>query len=226
MEMDYIQRLTMRYPDLKPIQGEIVQAFLRMKEAFLNKKKLLVAGNGGSCADADHIVGELMKGFLKKRPLSEEQRERLKAVQERFLCDANIDKLPEFARMMGEDLAKSLQDSLFAMALHNHPGLNSAFANDVDADMVYAQQICGYGREGDVFLAISTSGNAKNLLYAATAAKSKGMCVLLLSGKNGGLLKHLADVSIIVPSFETYEIQERHLPIYHALCLELEKTFF
>lgn len=226
--MKYIERLTERYEDLRSIKKEIEQSLVIMKEAFSKGNQLLVAGNGGSCADAEHIVGELMKGFVRKRGLSNKEKENLQKVQEEFLKKLALDRKSdlEFVQNIGEVLGESLQGALKAIALHNHPGLNTAFSNDVNADMVYAQQVNGYGSEGDVFMAISTSGNAKNLVYAAITARARGLKVILLSGKDGGLLKELADVSIIVPSFETFEIQERHLPIYHALCLELEEEFF
>ncbi len=226
--MKYIKNLTKRYPDLAPIQNEIEQCFILLKNAFSQKHKLLVAGNGGSCADADHIVGELMKGFVRKRSVSKEEQARLIEIQEDFgnRLSGKGKPVPAFVGNIGEILSQSLQGALPAIALHNHQSLNTAFSNDVNADMIYAQQVCGYGEAGDVFLAISTSGNAKNLTYAAVVAKARGLKVILLSGKDGGLLKELSDVSVIVPSSETYEIQERHLPIYHALCLELEEEFF
>jgi|GEM_PF-105688 len=191
-------------------QKDIIKAFELMKTSYEHNGKLLVGGNGGSCADSEHIVGELMKGFVKRRPLSKELKEALVEV------DSEVGKM----------LADGIQDSLRAIAITGHQGLSTAFANDVNADMTYAQQVAGYGRSGDVFLAISTSGNAKNLYYAAVMAKARGLKVILLSGKSGGKLKGVADVSIIVPENETYKIQERHLPIYHVLCLELENYFF
>jgi len=127
---------------------------------------------------------------------------------------------------LGKHLANGLQSSLRAIAITGHAGLSTAFANDVDPEMTYAQQVNGYGDEGDVLLAISTSGNAKNLIYAALTARAKDMPVILLSGKDGGKLRAIADVSIVVPNQETYQIQELHLPIYHALCLQLEDKFF
>lgn len=226
--MKFIQKLIQRYPDLAPIETDIAGAYHILKDAYENNRKLLVAGNGGSCADAEHIVGELMKGFLKKRPLSERIKTCLQNTQKQYeeALHQSGKALPKELTDIADVLGNSLQGSLTAIALNNHQGLNTAFANDVNADMTYAQQVSGYGRLGDVFLAISTSGNAKNLLYAALIAKASGLKIILLSGKDGGMLKELADVSIIVPSFETYEIQERHLPIYHALCLELEEEFF
>lgn len=202
--------LIKRYPVLLTVRDDINAFYKTLKECYDNGGKLLIAGNGGSCADAEHIVGELMKGFCKRRAVSDEFRE----------------KLIEADRENGEEIAGKLQGGLPAMALSNHQALNTAFANDVDADFYYAQQVYGYGKKGDVFLGISTSGNAKNIMYAAAVAKAKGMKVLGLTGKTGGRLAKAADVSIIVPEEETYKIQELHLPIYHAICLMLEDTYF
>ncbi len=202
--------LIKRYPVLLTVKDDINAFYEILKECYDNGGKLLIAGNGGSCADAEHIVGELMKGFCKRRAVSDEFRE----------------KLIEADSENGEEIAGKLQGGLPAMALSNHQALNTAFANDVDADFYYAQQVYGYGKKGDVFLGISTSGNAKNIMYAAAVAKAKGMKVLGLTGKTGGRLAKAADVSIIVPEEETYKIQELHLPIYHAICLMLEDTYF
>ena len=205
-----IDELIKRYPVLLTVRDDINAFYKTLKECYDNGGKLLIAGNGGSCADAEHIVGELMKGFCKRRAVSDE----FKA------------KLIEADSENGEEIAGKLQGGLPAMALSNHQALNTAFANDVDADFYYAQQVYGYGKKGDVFLGISTSGNAKNIMYAAAVAKAKGMKVLGLTGKTGGSLAKAADVSIIVPEEETYKIQELHLPIYHAICLMLEDTYF
>lgn len=205
-----IDELIKRYPVLLTVRDDINAFYKTLKECYDNGGKLLIAGNGGSCADAEHIVGELMKGFCKRRAVSDEFRE----------------KLIEADSENGEEIAGKLQGGLPAMALSNHQALNTAFANDVDADFYYAQQVYGYGKKGDVFLGISTSGNAKNIMYAAAVAKAKGMKVLGLTGKTGGRLAKAADVSIIVPEEETYKIQELHLPIYHAICLMLEDTYF
>lgn len=205
-----MEELIRRYPELEIIQEDILRAYECLKSCYEQGGKVLIAGNGGSCADAEHIVGELMKGFVKKRPLSKQLQEQLIAGDE----------------VSGEMLALGLQESLPAIALHNHPGLNTAFSNDVNGDMLYAQQVCGYGQAGDVFLGISTSGNSKNVDYAVSVAKAKGLSVIGLTGKDGGILGKKADVAIIVPEMETYKIQELHLPIYHTLCLLLEAHFF
>lgn len=208
--MDYIAQLIERYPVLASVENEIRTAYQVLERAYTNHKKLLVGGNGGSCADAEHIVGELMKGFVKKREIPKTMKERLLGLDQE----------------LGKQLANGLQSSLRAIAITGHAGLSTAFANDVDPEMTYAQQVNGYGDEGDVLLAISTSGNSKNLIYAALTARAKDMPVVLLSGKDGGKLRAIADVSIVVPNQKTYQIQELHLPIYHALCLQLEDKFF
>ena len=210
MENCCLEELLECYPELKAIRKEIWDAYQCMVKCFETGHKLLIAGNGGSAADSDHIVGELMKGFVKRRPVSAELAEALKQAD------------PE----RGEELAKKLQGGLPAIALTNHTALSSAFANDVDGMLSYAQQVNGYGKAGDVFLGISTSGNSENVMYAAVTAKAKGLKVIGLTGKTGGKLAKLADVAIIVPEQETYKIQELHLPIYHVLCLMLEDKFY
>lgn len=211
--MEYtLSNLIERYPVLEPCRESIDQAHRVLTASFAAGHKLLVAGNGGSCADAEHIVGELMKGFVKARTLPEDLSSALR----------NVDPVA------GEELAKKLQLGLPAIALHSHPGLSTAFINDVPnaAPLVYAQQLLTYGQEGDVFLGISTSGNAENVYNACVAAKAKGMKVIGLTGKTGGKLAAIADVAIVVPCQETFAIQELHLPIYHYLCLAVEADFF
>lgn len=205
-----LNELITRYPVLSVCREQIAEAYEIMKDCYDHDGKLLIAGNGGSCADADHIVGELMKTFRKRRPVSREFTEKLRAWD------------PE----NGEVLAGKLGMSLMALSLSNQQTLNTAFANDVDGDYIYAQQILGYGRPGDVYLAISTSGNSRNVLHAVPVAKALGIKVIGLTGKDGGKLAPLSDTAIIAPEKETYKIQELHLPIYHALCLMLEDTYF
>lgn len=205
-----IESLIERYPVLEREKDHILESYQMMKDAFANKHKLLIAGNGGSAADAEHIVGELMKGFAKERKLSETFCQRLVSI------DAE----------MGKELSKKLQGALPAVALSGHVALSTAYLNDVDAQLAFAQQVNGYGEAGDILLAISTSGNSKNVLYACVVAKAKGMKVIGLTGKDGGKLKNMADVVIVVSENETYKIQELHLPIYHWLCLALEDSFF
>ena len=206
----HLDLLIQRYPILEPVKGAIAESFEIMRACYAAGGKLIVGGNGGSCADAEHIVGELMKGF--KLP--------------RHLDAAMTDALTEVDKELGAALAKQLQGGLPAIALSSHPALNTAFLNDVNGEMMYAQQVNALGKPGDVFLGISTSGNAKNVRYAAITAKAKGMKVVALTGKNGGALDALADVNMIMPSNETYQIQELHLPVYHCLCLMLEESFF
>ncbi|GLB24699.1 hypothetical protein LXJ15735_09400 [Lacrimispora xylanolytica] len=208
--MKYLEELMERYPSLSCVREEIKNAYEILEACYVNGGKLLIAGNGGSCADAEHIVGELMKGFVKRRSASPEFQETLKEID------------PE----LGSALAEKLQGGLPAIALTGHPGLSTAFLNDVDGDMIFAQQTYGYGKKGDVLLGISTSGNSKNVMYAMTAARALGMKTIGLTGKDGGQLKRTADVSIVVPESETFKIQELHLPVYHALCLMLEERFF
>lgn len=207
---EILEELIERYPILEDQEDNIWDAFNILEDSFKKGKKLLVAGNGGSAADAEHIVGELMKGFVKKRPLDEKMLTSLSQVDEKE----------------GRSIGEKLQGALPAIALVDHVALSTAFFNDVDPLLSFAQQINGYGNEGDVFLGISTSGNSKNILSACTVAKAKGLKVIGLTGGTGGKLVERADVSIVVNEMETYKIQELHLPIYHALCLMLEESFF
>lgn len=208
--MDYLQQLITRYPALTGNREQIAEAYRLLITAFEKKGKLLAAGNGGSAADADHIVGELMKGFLKKRPAPSEFTAKLQRIH------------PTAAEYIGENL----QQGLPAIALANHAALTTACINDIDGRIVFAQQVYGYGAAGDVFLGISTSGNAENVLYAMITAKAKDMKTIALTGGSGGAIAQYADVSIIAPETETYKIQELHLPIYHTLCLMVEEYFF
>lgn len=205
-----METLLQRYPELAVCREDIEKAADCLIRSYEQGGKLLIAGNGGSCADAEHIVGELMKGFVKKRPLKETQKAEM-----RRRCPA----LPE-------ELIDRLQGGLPAIALSGAPALTTAFCNDVDPHLTFAQQVMGYAKPGDVFLGISTSGNAQNVAAAAMVAKGLGLTVLGLTGRDGGRLKELADVAVVVPYSETYQIQERHLPVYHALCLMVEAHFF
>ena len=209
-QQEIFEELFVRYPVLNKNRDDILKAYEMLKACYENGGKLLVAGNGGSCADAEHIVGELMKGFRKKRTMSKEMSETF------WKVDLEA----------GEELSEKLQGALPAIALCGHPGLSTAFLNDVDGQLIFAQQVYGYGNEGDVLLAISTSGNSANIYYACVTAKAKGMKVIGLTGRDGGKLKHISDETLIVPESETFKIQELHLPIYHALCLMLETHFF
>lgn len=210
--MDYLSQLISRYPKLEVCRADIEEAYRILAHCFEHGNKLLVAGNGGSCADSQHIVGELMKGFKLRRTCSEAFAKKLQAVDP----------------IRGAELAEKLQGGLPAIALTDHQGLNTAFINDVANGglLAYAQQIYGYGKEGDVFLGISTSGNSKNVMNAVVVAKAIGMKVIGLTGKSGGELAKAADAVIRAPETETFMIQELHLPIYHCLCLMLEEKFF
>lgn len=206
----YLEELVVRYPNLQACRTDIAEAYEIMRQAYKAGKKVLVAGNGGSSADADHIVGELMKGFCLKRPVPDDFVERMRQID------------PEAGAYLGE----RLQEALPAIALHTQSALTTAYANDVDDKSAFAQVLSGYGAKDDCFLALSTSGNSQNIIYAAVAAKAKGMKVIGLSGRDGGRLKGLSDVCIVVPEEETFKIQELHLPVYHCLCLMLEDFFF
>lgn len=208
--MRHIDLLVERYPSLESAKNDIAAAYLLLEESYKNGGKLLVAGNGGSAADAEHIVGELMKGFKLPRKAEADFAE----------------KLVEENQELGSVLAENLQGALPAIALDGHPALSTAFMNDCEPLLCFAQQVNGYGKSGDVFLGISTSGNSKNVLYAATTAHAKGMKVIGLTGAKDSKLKDMSDVCIKAPQTETYMIQELHLPIYHCLCLMLEDKFF
>lgn len=206
----HIDLLIKRYPVLASIEKDIVEAYLVMEETYEHDGKIMVAGNGGSAADAEHIAGELMKRFKTPRPVSDEFAARLKAID------------PE----RGANLAANLERSLMAIPLVAHEALTTAYINDVDGYGVFAQQLFGFGRKGDVFLGISTSGNSKNVMSATVVARALGIKVIGLTGAGGGELAGVADVCVKAPETETYMIQELHLPIYHCWCLMLEERFF
>lgn len=206
----HMDRLMKRYPSLACVEKEITEAYRILEDCFQRDGKLLIAGNGGSAADAEHMAGELMKRFRKPRPVTEEFAGKLKSLDP----------------VRGEYLSENLERSLTAIPLVAHEALTTAYINDVDGLGVFAQQLLGYGREGDVFLAISTSGNSRNILYATVVARALGIQVIGLTGAGGGELASVADVAVIVPETETFLIQELHLPIYHCLCLMLEDHFF
>lgn len=205
-----MKELLIRYNQLSVCENEIVKSKDALVECYKSGGKVLICGNGGSAADAEHIVGELMKGFLKKRPLSAEKKE----------------EMHKNCNLLDEEILSKLQGGLAAIALPSVAGLNSAFCNDVDPELIYAQSIVGLGNKGDVLIAMSTSGNSKNVIAAAKVAKGLGLKVLALTGKTGGKLKDIADVCICVPETETFKIQELHLPVYHYLCAATEAAFF
>ena len=208
--INQLDALITRYPDLNPIATDIDRAYATLLECFQNGGKALLCGNGGSAADCEHIVGELMKGYLSPRPLPA-------AVRESILAACPDD---------GDYLASHLQGALPAVSLVSQVSLTSAIANDVAADMVFAQQVYGYGRPGDVLLAISTSGNSRNVLRAAQVARALGLRAIGFTGHTGGALRALCSVCVCVPPQATAEVQERHLAIYHALCGMLEAAIF
>ena len=204
-----LNELLQRYPALEPIKEELQKAADLMETTVKNGGKILVCGNGGSCADGDHIVGELMKGFLSLRPINNEFTQKLKELYP-----------DEY-----EFLKTNLQEAIPAISLNSHPALTSAFNNDVDASMTYAQLAYGYGNEGDLLIGISTSGNSKNVVNAVKIAKAKGLYTMALTGSKTCMLD-MCDVTLKVPETETFKIQEYHLPIYHYLCAEVEKRMF
>lgn len=205
-----IKELITRYPKLEACKVEIEKAVQALIECYTSGNKVLLCGNGGSCADSDHIVGELMKGFLKKRPLPDTQKQKM------------LRKCPE----IDADILNKLQSALPAISLCALTGLNTAFCNDVDPDLMYAQSVLGLGKKGDILLCMSTSGNAQNVYAAACTAKALGLTVIALTGETGGKLKAVANIVIAVPQKETFKVQELHLPVYHALCAATEAYFF
>lgn len=210
--LETVQTLIERYPVLSACREAMEQAVKVLVESYAAGGKLLVCGNGGSAADSEHIVGELMKGFLLPRRLGGEMQQRFEKA-----C-------PEHAAYLMENL----QGTLPAISLVNSVGLGTAFANDQAPDLVFAQQILGLGNEGDVLLGISTSGNSKNVLYALDVARAKGLRTIVLTGRKGGRIvsENLAETVICVPEDETFKIQELHLPVYHMLCIAAENEFF
>jgi len=208
--MTALSKMLTDYPALAPCEASINAAFVQIKATYQNGGKVLVCGNGGSAADSEHIVGELMKGFMQQRKLPEAARAKIKAV----------------AGENGEYICNNLQGALPAISLVSQSAIISAFANDVVADMVFAQQVYGYGKPGDCLIGLSTSGNAKNVVYAMQTAKALGVATIGLTGSSGGALKSICDVTICAPSDSTPKIQEYHLPIYHTLCMMVEDAFF
>jgi len=210
MTSNHLPRLFERYPVLQPCAADLTSALDLLIAAYQAGNKLLVCGNGGSAADSEHIVAELMKGFLKQRPIPSEHANQLEIADQ----------------ASGRAIASRLQGTLAAIPLSSHVSLISAIANDIDYDMIFAQQVYGLGRPGDVLVGISTSGNSKNVVNAAIVAKAFGIKTIVLTGKSGGKLALLADIAIKVPADNVAEIQELHLPVYHWLSTELEETFF
>ena len=205
-EAKYINDLVRRYPELECVVADICEALGKMLDCYRLGGKILICGNGGSAADAEHISGELLKGFISKREPEGEELERLTAA-------------------LGES-AKKLQRGIPAIPLTSLTSVLSAFANDVEPELVFAQITYALGKPGDVLVCLSTSGNSGNVVAAAKAAKALGISTVALTGKGGGKLGEMCDVTIAAPETETYKVQEYHLPIYHAICAELERILF
>lgn len=201
--MAVFETLLQRYPRLTECAKTIEQALTILCDTFRNQKKVLVAGNGGSASDSGHIAGELLKSFCRKRPIPS-----------------------TIAQQLPLEITEQLEGALPIISLPDFVAFHTAYANDRSATFSFAQLVLALGQPGDLFLGISTSGNSKNILYAAQVARAKGMSVLGLTGQSGGAFKPLCNVCINVPEQETYKIQELHLPVYHALCQAIEAEFF
>ena len=206
----HVELLVRRYPSVKLIRDDIVSAYKMMEKCYERDGKLLIAGNGGSASDSEHMAAELMKSFKVSRKVNKDFAGRLQDIDER----------------RGRLLAGCLERALPAMPLVSQGALITAYLNDVGREGIFAQQLMGYGKAGDIFLGVSTSGNSKDIINAAVTAKAMGIEVIALTGKNGGELVKFADVAVKVPEEETYMIQELHLPVYHCWCLLLEESFF
>lgn len=202
--METLSQLIVRYPALASCENQMKQAANLLIKAFENGNRLYICGNGGSAADADHIVGEFMKGFLKKRPLTDEQ----------------------IAKFDNKQLALGLMQGLPAISLHSQSAFLTAFLNDEDPSLLYAQALYALGKENDILLAISTSGNSQNVVNAAKTARAVGCKVISLVGANECALDGLSDIIIHANHLNTYRIQELHLPIYHYICAKVEDYFF
>ena len=208
-----ISELIVRYPALENCRADLISAVEKICESFKRGNKLLVCGNGGSASDSLHIVGELMKSFRLPRKIEDFNKNFVDDAEKLFPDDINYFK-------------KNLQCTLPAISLVGESALNTAVANDNAADLIFAQQILGLGKRGDILFAISTSGNSANVLYAAKVAKVLGLEIISLTGRTGGKLKNISDVTICAPADSTFMIQELHLPIYHAICIAAENEFF
>lgn len=205
-----LNELLERYPALKCIENDISSAADMLIEGFRGGNKLLLCGNGGSCADCEHIVGELMKGFLSLRPLTDIQKKQMR------------ENCPD----INDGYLSKLQRAVPAISLPSFTALNTAFCNDVDPELVFAQSLMGLGNQNDMLICISTSGNSANVVAAAKTAKALGLKTIGLTGKSGGKLKEICDVCLCVPETETFKVQELHIPVYHYLCAKVEKEIF
>ena len=205
-----ISKLFIEFPKLKPIEDKILDSYEILKTTFKKQKTLFVCGNGGSASDAEHMVGELMKSFLIPRPVN---------------CEFS-NKLSSLYNEEGSDLSSKLQEGLRTISLNSHPSLLTAYGNDVDYEMVFAQQLYVLGKEGDAVIGFTTSGNSKNIIKTFKIAKAKGITTIAFTGADSGECGKIADCVISVPEKETYRAQEYHLPVYHALCAMLEEHFY
>ncbi len=206
--MKNVTILIERYPALSVCRADIEKAVELLHNCYVNKGTILLCGNGGSAADAEHISGELLKGFLMRRTPD----------------DATVNKIAE--HLGSYEMASKLQGGIPAIPLTSLSSVLSAFANDVDPELVFGQLVYAFGRENDAFVGLSTSGNSKNVVRAAQIAKAIGIPAIAMTGESGGKLKDICDVTIRVPAKETYQVQEYHLPVYHAICAELEERIF
>lgn len=204
---NHAEELFRRFPELRAVSGSLFDVYSTLENVFVNGGKLFLCGNGGSGSDSEHIVGELMKNFIIRRPHSDEMKKR-------------------FAESGASDMLDILQPGLPAVSLLSHPALSSAFSNDVDGLYNYAQQLYVLGRKGDAVIGISTSGNSKNVFNCFRAASAMGIHTILFTGENNGICEELAEFKLKAPSRETYRIQEYHLPLYHTLCIMLEERFY
>jgi D-sedoheptulose 7-phosphate isomerase len=205
-----LTELLNRYNKLTPLKENILKAANELIKTFQSGGKVLVCGNGGSCSDADHIVGELMKSFEGRRPLEKSLHQ----------------KLTEISPERGKMLAEILQQGLPAISLTVHQSLITAIANDISGDVIYAQQVVGWGNKGDVLIGLSTSGNSQNVIDAMIVARAKGLKTIGMTGETGGKMKDWCDILLNVPERRTAYVQELHLPVYHAICMMVEKEIF
>jgi len=203
----HAEELFRRFPELRAVSGPLFDVYSTLENMFVNGGRLFICGNGGSGSDSEHIVGELMKNFILRRPHSDEMKK----------C---------FADSGASDMLEILQPGLPAISLLSHPALSSAFSNDVDGLYNYAQQLYVLGRKGDAVIGISTSGNSKNVFNCFRAATAMGIHTILFTGENNGICEKLSEIKLKAPSRETYRIQEYHLPLYHTLCIMLEERFY
>lgn len=199
--------LFVRYPELEILKEVVNEVYLLLCHCYKNQGKILICGNGGSASDAEHMTAELMKGFLLPRKL-------------------NSSDLSKFIQRNEEDLGMKLQQGVPVISLNSQMSLMTAITNDVGVEMIFAQQVFVYGNDNDLLICFSTSGNSKNVINAVKVAKVKGMKTIVFTGRNGGVLKNIADYVLAVPEDSVYKIQDYHLPIYHTLCAMLEKKLF